>query len=119
MRISGTLKIPTYGCTVVFTVCDNIYKEFTRLQKKHKTDLVMEGEAEGIVMPIDISLIYLVLDHRHITHNTIAHESYHVIYRVMVDRGIQDDEAASWLAGHLAEFIYKFLDKKNLQVKHG
>jgi hypothetical protein len=39
--------------------------------------------------------------------------------RITGDRGISEEEARAWLSGHLSENLYKFLNKKKLQIKHG
>jgi hypothetical protein len=66
-----------------------------------------------------MSIYYLILDAECITHNTIAHEAFHVIYRMLDDRDIHDDESGAWIAGHVSEFIYRSLDKKKIEIKHG
>ena len=52
------------------------------------------------------------------THNTIAHEIYHVVVRVTEDRDIVDEESQAWLAGLITEKMYKFITLKNMEVKH-
>lgn len=77
------------------------------------------AEAEGAVVMIGIEKYYLLLHKDFLTHNTIAHEVFHAAVRVTEDRDVTDEEAQAWLAGHLTAEIYKFLDKKKLEVKHG
>jgi hypothetical protein len=119
VKFTGTLSIPTYSCKVVVIVTDYVEKEAKRIIKKHKLqDKWGEGEAEGAVLTADLDLYYFLLSGKFLTHNTIAHEIHHVVCRVTSDRGITDEESRSWLSGHVAEFLYKFLDKKMLIVTH-
>ena len=45
------------------------------------------------------------------TNKVVAHELYHVAYRVLKQRGIEDEEAWAYLIGYLTEMFYNlFLD---------
>jgi ribosomal protein S17E len=100
-------------------VVDNVKKEAEKLYKKYKISDEFEDEAEGALVMPDMEDYYLLLDKGFITHNTIAHEIFHAAVRITEDRGITDEEAQAWMAGHITETLYKFLEKKKLQVKHG
>jgi hypothetical protein len=76
-------------------------------------------EAEGVVLSPDITDYYLVIDLRYLSYNTIAHEIYHATVKITEDRDIVDEETQAWLCGHITGVLHKFLDKKNLKVKHG
>ena len=119
LRTTATLKLPMYSCRVVLVIAEHVAAEATKLIKKHKLEMEFEGDAEGTVITPDIDLYYLVIGSKYITHNTLSHELYHVVKAVLRDRGIGDEEAGAWLMGHLTEFVYKTLDKKKYQVKHG
>jgi hypothetical protein len=67
----------------------------------------------------DITNYYLIIDLKYLSYNTLAHELYHAVVRVTEDRDIVDEETQAWLAGHLTGTMYKFLEKKNLPIKHG
>lgn len=120
MKYSTTIKLPTYSCKVVFTITDQLRAESDRLYKKYKINSEDEdGENEGILISPEIDEYFLLIATKYLTHNTIAHEVYHAVVRVTEDRGIVDEEAQAWLCGHLSGTIYKFLEKKKLEVKHG
>jgi hypothetical protein len=119
MRSSTTIKLPTYGCQVVVSVVDTVSVEANRLYKKHDINEQFGMEAEGALVMPDSVTYYLILAKSYLTHNTIAHEVFHTTVRVTEDRDITDEEAQAWLAGHISGVIYKFLQKKKLQVKHG
>lgn len=121
MKLSTTLKLPTYNCELIFTITDQLKKETVRIYKKFnmKLDENDDTESEGILITADIDKYYLIIDNKYLTHNTIAHEVYHGVVRITEDRGIVDEEAQAWLAGHLSEVIYKFLEKKKFEVKNG
>ncbi len=40
--------------------------------------------------------------------NTIAHEVYHVVYSILHDRDIDDEESGAWLCGMLIDEALKF-----------
>jgi hypothetical protein len=121
MKITTTIKLQTYSCELIFTVTDQMKNDSEKIYKKYKIkpDEDDEGENEGILLTTDISKYILLIDLKYLSHNTIAHEIYHSVVRVTEDRGIVDEEAQAWLCGHITGTIYKFLDKKKLQIKHG
>jgi hypothetical protein len=122
MRISTTIKLQTYSCELVVTITDALKKESDKIYKKYKLKIdeeEEEGDNEGLLITSSIARYYLLIDTKYLTHNTLAHEMYHAVVRVTEDRGVSDEEAQAWLSGHLAGVIYKFLDKKKLEIKHG
>jgi hypothetical protein len=121
MRFSTTLKLPTYSCELVFVVTDKIKEETSKYYKKYKLtkDDKEDYEVEGILITADIDKYILIIDLKYLTHNTLAHEIYHATVRVTEDRDIVDEEAQAWLAGYISGVVYKFIQKKNLEVKHG
>jgi hypothetical protein len=66
-----------------------------------------------------ITKYFLLIDSKYLSHNTIAHEIYHAVVGITEDRGITDEEAQSWLCGHITSVMYKFLEKKKFEIKHG
>ena len=118
-RVTTTVKFPTYSCKLVISVVDNVKTEVDKLYKKYKINDDFGDEAEGALVMPDMETYYLLLDKSYLTHNTIAHEIFHAAVRITEDRAITDEEAQAWMAGHITETLYKFLDKKKLQVKHG
>ena len=118
MKLTSTLKISPYGCKVVLIITDSLINEANKVYKKHKMEQMFEGDAEGTVITPDIDVYYMIIEQKYLSHNTLSHENYHIVNVIKSDRGIIDDEAGAWLSGHIAEFIYKFIDKKQLIVKH-
>lgn len=119
MKVTTTIKLPTYNCSVVFIVTDKMDDDSKKLYKKLNILDEFEGGNEGLLVCPDIDVYYLFVDTKYLTHNTLAHEIYHAVVRVTEDRMVSDEEAQAWLCGHLTEVIYKFLNKKKLEVKHG
>lgn len=119
MKLSTTIKLPTYSCKIVVGIVDSVAAEAEKVYKRYKIKEDFGSEAEGAVIMPDIDVYYLLLGVKYLTHNTIAHEIFHAVVRVTEDRGIVDEEAQAWLAGHLTAVTYKFLDKKKLEIKHG
>lgn len=120
MKTTTTIKLQTYSCQVVIIITDQLRAESDKIYKKYKLKCEEEeGENEGILISPEIDKYFLLVDTKYLSHNTIAHETYHAVVRVTEDRGIVDEEAQAWLCGHLSGVIYKFLEKKNLTIKHG
>lgn len=121
MTSSHTIKIQTYSCQVTFIVTDQLNTEYKKIYKKFnlKLDQDDDAENEGILISPDIDKYYLLIDLNYLSHNTIAHEVYHATVRITEERDVVDEEAQAWLCGYLTEAIYKFLSKKQFQIKHG
>jgi hypothetical protein len=121
MTSSHTINLQTYSCKVTFTVTDDLSNECKKIYKKFniKIDEDDDGENEGLLVSPDIDKYFLLIDLNYLSHNTIAHEIYHATVRITEERDIVDEEAQAWLCGYLSEAIYKFLIKKQFQIKHG
>jgi predicted RND superfamily exporter protein len=120
MKVAHTIKLQTYSCQLIFILTDQLKLESKKIYKKFK--LIMEedeGESEGIVLSPDIDKYFLIIDIKYLTHNTLAHEIYHAVVKVTEERDVTDEEAQAWVSGHITGAIYKFLDKKKFEVKHG
>lgn len=119
MKTTNTLKLSTYTCQLVLVVTDQLDTEVNALYKKNKLSEVFDLDAEGVMVSFNMSKYYLIIDVDCLSHNTIAHECFHVVNRIMQDRDIRDEEAGAWIAGHVSSFIYKSINKKNLTIKNG
>ena len=119
MSITTTIKLPTYSCKIIISIVDSVSIEADKIYKRRKIKETFGDEAEGALIMPDLDVYYLLVGHKYLSHNTIAHEIFHAAVRVTEDRGVIDEEAQAWLAGHLTAVIYKFLDKKKLVIKHG
>jgi hypothetical protein len=106
-----------YNCVITFIVTDNMHSELSRIYKKHNIKEEVDSEAEGLLVTADISTYYLLIDTEFITHNTIAHEVFHVVTKMTEARDIFEEESQAWIAGHISNGIYKFLDKKKMKVR--
>ena len=116
-RVVKSLKIPVYECTVQFIITDMLIDEVNRIYKKYDIHEIFTDYAEGCLITSDIDLYIIILEDKYLSHNTIAHELYHLVTRMTQDRDIQDDEQQAWLCGWVTEHLYKFISKKNLTVK--
>jgi hypothetical protein len=108
-----------YACSVEIIITDELSNEVNKIYKKHKFEDKFTDVAEGVVITIDIDKYYIILSTKYLSHNTIAHEVYHAAVRITEDRSISDEETQAWLAGHLTEEVYKFIEKKKLTITHG
>lgn len=119
MKTSTTLKLDTYSCKLVIIITDQLKTESNKIYKKYKIVSEDEGEDEGLFIPTDMTVYFLLIDSKYLTHNTIAHEIFHAVVGITEDRSVNDEEAQSWLCGHITGVMYKFLEKKKLEIKHG
>jgi hypothetical protein len=119
MKATTTIKLETYSCVLVIIITDQIKSECKKIYRKYKMDEGEETEDEGTFITTDITKYFLIIDVKYLSHNTIAHEIYHAVVGITEDRGVTDEEAQSWLCGHITGMTYKFLEKKKLEVKHG
>lgn len=119
MVVKTTLKLLTYSCKLSLIITDNVKAEITKIYKKYKLKEDIDYEVEGVLLSPMTDDYSLIIDLKYLTHNTVAHEIYHSANRICEDRDVNDEEAKAWLAGYITGEMYKFLEKKNLQVKHG
>lgn len=116
MKLSKKIKLHTYNCLVTFIVTDSISRTLKHIYKVHNIDEEIDADAEGMVVTGDISTYYLIVDKDFLSHNTITHEIFHVVIKMTEARDIFDEESQAWIAGHIANEIYKFLSGKSLKV---
>jgi hypothetical protein len=116
-KVVKDIKIPMYNCSVQIIITDDLIKIVNSVYKKYKIDDIFSDSAEGCFITTDIDMYILCLDIRYLTHNTLAHEIFHAVTKLTVDRDINDNEHQAWLCGWLTEQVYKFIDKKQLTVK--
>lgn len=112
MRKSKKIEIKLFQCRVHFILTDDLTKEYNRLHKKyHELPVNPAEDGEAWTLTFDISDYYVLVSEKHITINTIAHEVYHVVYSMMHDRDIEDEESGAWLCGMLIDEALKFYQK--------
>ena len=119
MKVLKKIKLSTYSCSMTFMVTDDVIEKVNSIYKKSKLNDTFSDVVEGVVLSFDMDNYYLIISSEYLTHDTIAHEVYHAAVRVSEDRDVTDEEAQAWLAGYITGEIYKFLQKKNLPIKHG
>ena len=119
MKATTTIKLETYSCALIIIITDGLKAECKKIYKKYKIEGGEDSEDEGIFISTDITKYFLLIDSKYLSHNTIAHEIYHAVVGITEDRGITDEEAQSWLCGHITGVMYKFLEKKKFEIKHG
>jgi hypothetical protein len=107
MRRSKKINIQLYQCRVHLILTDDMQKEYLRIYKKHNeipTEPADSGEAWTLTF--DINDYYILVSK--MSTNTIAHEVYHVVYSILHDRDIEDEESGAWLCGMLIDEALKF-----------
>ena len=111
------IKLNIYNCKVNFILTNDVSKEIKRISKKHNQNFTLDCEVEGIVFYFDISEYYILINDIYLTHNTIAHEIYHLVIKVTETRDITDEEAQAWLCGKLTQDIYKHLEQNKIIIR--
>ena len=112
MRRTKNIKINMYQCAVHFILTDDLAKEYNRIYRKHKELPIYPAEdGEAWTLTFDISDYYILVSEKHKFVNTIAHEVYHVVYSILNDRDIDDEENGAWLCGMLIDEAFKFYFK--------
>lgn len=108
-----------YDCTIIIIIDEDVSKEYDTLATKFKLqDKNSEDHIAGGMVSGSMDKYYLLLSKSYLTYNTIVHEIFHLASNVADERGINDEESKAWIAGHLAETIFKTISKNKLQVKH-
>ena len=109
------IKLKPYECTILLVISDKFIKDAKRFEKAYKMDVEEYTEKnEGVTM-WDSSQYATIISHKHLTHNTIAHEMFHLTCKISGDRDITDEESRAWLCGYITGEFYKLLDKWNLK----
>ena len=119
MKTSKKFKLTTYNCNAHIIITDNISREASKVYKKYNLVEKFEDNMGGMVISLDIDDYYIFLSPKYLTHDTIAHELFHVVMKITEDREVKGEEAQAWLIGHIASETYKFIEKKKLKVSHG
>jgi len=119
MRISKVFNIDIYSCKVQLIVTDDVYNEEKTLYAKNGEDHEEYVASDGITLNFENDIYYVVFSTNSVSHNLIAHELYHLVCSICDYRNIEEEESRAWLCGYLTEMFYKFLDKKNITIKHG
>jgi hypothetical protein len=117
--VKKIIKIDTFSCKIEFIVSYDMVKDINNIYRKYNIDATFDGDAEGMLLTGNDGAYYLLIDPLYLTHNTIAHEIFHAVIRITNDRDITDEEACAWLTGYITEVVYKFLELKKINVKHG
>lgn len=118
MILRKTVSLSIYACKIIFIVEDDVSDTFRNLSKKFGF-VTKEGTYAGGVLTGTMNTYYVLLGVKFLSHNTIAHEIYHLVCCIANDRLILEEEAKAWICGYASEILYKLLDKNKLQIKHG
>jgi hypothetical protein len=111
------IKLNIFNCKVNFILSKDIVKDINKIFKKNKEVFTLDCELEGIVFYFSISEYFIIINENYLTHNTLAHEIYHLVIKITEPRDITDEETQAWLCGKLTEDIYKFFKIERLEIK--
>ena len=111
------IAIPVYELNLHVAIYEDMARA-TKDYSKHLDGFSLDND-DGCTFPIhrgrdffdDFCIIFYKAK---LSHNLIAHETFHVARRILLCRGIQDEEAQAWLCGWLTGEIYKRLEKDKL-----
>lgn len=110
------IRLKQYECTILFVISSNFVKDATKYDKQHKIvpDEDHHPEDEGYTISSEKNYVTIIND-KHLTHNTIAHEMYHLTCNIGDDTGITDEESRAWICGYVTEELYKLKDRWTLK----
>lgn len=118
MRFFKTFKIPIYNCKVYIQIVDDIKKSVNSIYKKNNLEDKFEDTPAGVFFNFDVHTYYIILQKEFLSHWLVAHESYHLVSKILKDRDVkEDEEAGAYLTGFIIGEIYKFLKLKNIIFK--
>lgn len=107
-----------YNCVVKFILTDEFTKVLKQIHKKYKLPFE-ECECEGMVFPISSEILYLIIDLKYFSWNTVFHEVNHLSSAICELRNINDEESMSWTAGWIGGNLAKFFKIKKLEPSCG
>lgn len=108
-RVISSFNVPIYESRVKVWIQSDITPV---VKEKTGEDFI----AEAIVLN-ESSGFTLIIDRKHLNHNTIGHEVYHITSGITKNRYIQDEEASAWLNGYLCEKVYNIVEKYKEKFK--
>jgi len=118
MYLSTTIPIKIYDTKVQFIITKDITKIFNRINCYHKTGVSWKKNesAAGCTILCSMAKYYILINQDYLSYNTICHEIYHCTHNLAIDRGIHEEESQAWIQGIIAQEIFNFLRKKNLEI---
>lgn len=112
MNYSKIVSISTFSCKLKIIITDNINKNTKNIYKKYNITYNENIELEGVFISTNGEIYYLLINEKYLTHNTIAHETFHASCAIAEDRDIEDEETKAWLCGYITQNIYDFIKLK-------
>lgn len=111
--------IPLYETTIHMFVVNSMQDMQTYINKIDKDGVDVLGN-DGCVFQLMESnydwCIVLVKDK--ISHNLIAHETFHLTSKILNTLSVNNEEAGAWLMGHLIDYIYSLFNKNEIPIKN-
>ena len=96
-------------------ISNNFVKDAKKYDKVHGiVDEKHDPDDEGYTLGSNKSYA-TILNRKYLTHNTIAHEMYHLTCNIGEATGITDEESRAWICGYITEEIYKLITKWTLK----
>jgi hypothetical protein len=118
MTLRKDFENHNYGCVVKFVLTQDWDKVIKPIYKKAGIKEQHE-ESEGEVVVINSNLIYLVINQKYFSWNTIFHEVYHLTSAICELRNIIDEESKSWTAGWIGGKLSEYFKLKKLEPNCG
>jgi hypothetical protein len=113
MKKSKKIKLNLYQCAVHLVITDDMSKTYAQIHKKYNENQDQDGSvAEAWSIHFDMKDYYLIVDLKHVSINTIAHEVYHTVHTILENRDIRDEESGAWLCGMIMDEAFKFYLKQ-------
>ena len=116
MNFVKIIPIKLYDTKLKFIISNDARKTINRIYKKHKTGMVYKDYIAGMFLTLSMNTYYIIIDNRHLDHNTIQHEQFHCVMEITFDRCVYEEEQRAWLMGFIGQEIYNFIKEKGIKV---
>lgn len=117
----GSFKVPIYNVWIDVVVCKSIAEERAKYDGLFGPRRVNPGVTAHFSCTQTGSIAAIFLKRSCLKHELIAHEVFHAVLRIMIDKGekvtVKHDEPAAYLCGFITDCIYKRLAKMGERVK--
>lgn len=116
MHLKKTFNIPLYDCKIQFIVSRDARKTVNRLYKKYNITTKYTDTIAGFMLSVSMDQYFVVIDEKHLTFNSLAHELFHLTKAITTDRNVFEEEQQAWVQGACAQEIFSFLKSKKVVI---
>lgn len=109
--------IDMYSALVRVFVADDLVELRPWIDKNFGIEIDFDKTEACVFTISNVKGYFIAFDKRCLSHNTIAHEVFHLTKKLATDRDIHEEESQAWIAGYCSETLYNIFKKKKFIVK--